>query len=361
MRHPREAAVLKIERQTKSLLRLDEPTLAGVSLTERYELQEFIVNSPDQFFGEIGQKLFVLGKEVKPSETVQDRIDLLALDQEGCAVVIELKRGSDRLQLLQAISYAGMLSKWRPSDFLELLDEEQRRHLTEEFLQVEDIEEINREQRILLVAEAYDYEVLVGAEWLSEKYDVDICCCRILLARDPQHNVEYLTCTQILPAPELEDPTVSRRSRRPRGQRWKDWESALSAVENPAIVQYFKRELGSGRESYLPKRGLRYRIDGKRRFYIGASRRRAYIWQEGRFRDDIEFWRAGISNSESVQPVKGGACLRFFLAAEEDLNFFHKAATKDLSGVAWEEPPSEPSVPDESQFDKTPDETRNQD
>jgi RecB family endonuclease NucS len=114
--------MLKIERQTKSFLRLEEPTLAGASITERYDLQEFIVDSPKQFFAEIGLELFILGKEIKPSETVQDRTDILAIDQEGRAVVIELKRGNDRLQLLQAISYSGMLSKWQPDDFLELLD-----------------------------------------------------------------------------------------------------------------------------------------------------------------------------------------------------------------------------------------------
>jgi hypothetical protein len=352
--------MLKIERQTKSFLRLDEPTLAGASITERYDLQEFIVNSPKQFFAEIGQELFVLGKEVKPSETVPDRIDILAIDQEGRAVVIELKRGNDRLQLLQAISYAGMLSKWQPADFLRLLDEERRKELTEKFLQVEEEEDINREQRIILVAEAYDYEALVGAEWLSEKYGVDIICCRILLAKDPQHGVEYLTCTQILPAPELAHQAIPRGAGAGRVQRWTDWDTALSAVENPAIVQYFNRELQSGRECYLPKRILRYRIKGKRRFSLMArSTTSAYVWQEGRFHEDIEFWRGGISNPESVQPVKESACLRFLLATEKDLVFFHSAVTRDLTTVEWEEPSSEASVSDEPQSgSETTDETR---
>jgi len=352
--------MLKIERQTKSFLRLEEPTLAGASITERYDLQEFIANSPKQFFAEIGQELFILGKEVKPSETVQDRIDILAIDQEGRAVVIELKRGNDRLQLLQAISYAGMLSKWQPADFLKLLDEERRKELTEKFLQVEEEEDINREQRIILVAEAYDYEALVGAEWLSEKYGVDIICCRILLAKDPQHGVEYLTCTQILPAPELAHQAIPRGPRRPRVQRWTDWDTALSAVENPAIVQYFKRELESGRECYLPGRTLRYRIKGKRRFILWArSTTSAYGWQNARFHGDIEFWRGGISNPESVQPFTKNACLRFLLATEKDLAFFHSAVTRDLTTVEWEEPSSEASVSDEPQSgSETTDETR---
>ena len=42
--------MLRIERQQKRFTRLDEPKLAEASITERYDLQEFIFNSPEQFF-----------------------------------------------------------------------------------------------------------------------------------------------------------------------------------------------------------------------------------------------------------------------------------------------------------------------
>jgi len=126
--------MLKIDRDDKSFSLLDTPTLAEVSITERYDLQEFISNSPNEFFKEIGQELFLLGKEVEPSKTVQDRIDLLAVDKEGTCVVVELKRGNHKLHMLQAISYAGMISQETLSDFLEVARED-----------------INRQQRIILV------------------------------------------------------------------------------------------------------------------------------------------------------------------------------------------------------------------
>ena len=66
-----------------------------------------------------------------PSKNVLDRIDLLTVDKEGTCVVIELKRGTHKLHLLQAISYAGMISQWESEDFIQLLDEDQQEALSD--------------------------------------------------------------------------------------------------------------------------------------------------------------------------------------------------------------------------------------
>jgi len=102
--------MLKIDRENHSLTPLEKPTLSEAAVRERYDLQEFICNSPDVFFVELGQELFLIGSELQPSETVQDRIDILAIDREGTVVVVELKRGNHKLQLMQAISYAAMVA-----------------------------------------------------------------------------------------------------------------------------------------------------------------------------------------------------------------------------------------------------------
>ena len=154
--------MLKINRDNQSFSVLHTPTLADVSITERYDLQEYICNSPKAFFNEIGQEFFLIGKEISPSKNVQDRIDLLALDKEGTGVIIELKRGNHKLHMMQAISYAGMISQWSSDEFLQRLNDAQQEKLIE-FLEV-DVEDINRRQRIILVAEAFDYALLIGAE-----------------------------------------------------------------------------------------------------------------------------------------------------------------------------------------------------
>lgn len=327
--------MLKIDRNTQSFSLLDTPSLADVSITERYDLQEFISNSPDAFFKELGLELFLIGKEIEPSKNVQDRIDLLAVDKEGCCVVIELKRGNHKLHMLQAISYAGMISQWEPDDFLQLLNDEQQEALAE-FLEV-DRDDINRQQRIILIAEGYDYGLLIAAEWLSEQYGVDITCCRIAVAKDSATDSEYLVCSNVYPAPELAKESVSR-GRKHGGTskvKWSDWKSALAGVTNPAVTSYFEKEIDASRECYLRKRILRYRVGGKRRWFMAARNKNAYVWQQGRFEGDIDFWKKGMSDPEVVKPVKDGQCLRLFLDTAADFQFFHNSATQKLHSAEW--------------------------
>lgn len=327
--------MLKIDRQNQNFTVLDSPTLADVSITERYDLQEFICNSPDAFFKEIGQELFLIGKEVLPSKNVQDRIDVLALDKEGCCVIVELKRGNHKLHMFQAISYAGMISQWSSEDFVSLLDEGRQEELAD-FLEV-DKDDINRQQRIILVAEAYDYSLLIGAEWLSERFGVDVACCRIAVAKDSGTDSEYLVCSNVYPAPELANEAVARgrKGATPSKLKWSNWEQALENVANSDLVAFYKQELGADQESYLRKRILRYRLSNKRRWFVAARKERAYVWQQGRFDGDIEFWKKGLSKPGEVKPVKDDNCLRLFLHTAGDFQYFKSAATDKLTSTIW--------------------------
>ncbi len=343
--------MLRIDRTGRRFTRLETPSLAGVSLTERYDLQEFIINSPEDFFGELGLELFLLGQEIVPSEAVQDRIDLLAVDREGACVVIELKRGSHKLQMLQAISYAGMISQWSSAELLSLLDEQGQSRL-EQFLIVPS-DEINRSQRIVLIAEAFDYALLASAEWLTERFGLSVTCCRVAVARESQTGSEYLVCSNVYPTPELADQALprGRRAARAGTSEYRDWDSALAGIENPAIVAFFREQISGDREASLKKRILFYRLDGARRWFVQAGRAHAYVWQYGRFDDDLEFWRERLSVPDSLRRLAQGKSLRFRLETTSDCEAFHTAATRDLQTVTWianplEEAADEPSSDD---------------
>ena len=326
--------MLRINRDQKTLKSLDKPSLAAASLTDRYDLQEFIWNSPEAFFSEIGQELFLVGKELQPSDDVDDRIDLLALDKEGNAVVIELKRGNNRYQLFQAISYAGMVAKWVPDDFLKF--DESRREALENFLEV-DRDEINHSQRIILIAEDFDYSVLVGAEWLSEQHGVDLSCCRLSLAKDAEANGEFLVCTNIFPAPELAEQAVRRRRGLTGKERiqWPNWDAALDVVSNKDAIAFYKARLAAKQKNRLERRTLVYEVGGKRRLILHCRNKNVYAWQRGRFEGDLDIWRKGLSEPGLVKAVKDQRCVSFSLSSRNDFDFFQKTFDDLIQTVVW--------------------------
>jgi hypothetical protein len=332
--------MLRIDRRAKALKRLEQRQLPQANLTERYDIQQMIRNSPEEFFTEMGEKLLLLGEEVHPTDFVDDRIDLLAIDPHGATVIIELKRGTHKLQLLQALAYAAMMSKW---DRAQLVSE--RSKLTnkpageveeeiEQFL-LDEIGDLNQSQRILLLAEDFEYEVLVTAEWLTEQYDFDIRCYRLTLSADER--TEFLTCICIFPPPEITQHAI-RRTRRTGNKppRYTDWEQALAVVTNKAVADFFCSELAAGRENYLPKRNLRFRLDGKRRLNVAMRHDRAYVWQIGRFKDDVHFWTQKLGAHIDIKPVRDDQmALRFFLKSAQDFTQFMDAFKHDLPAVEF--------------------------
>lgn len=333
--------MLKVDRNQKTLNQLANPSLTNAMIVERSDLQEFIYNSSDAFFAEIGEQVFLIGKEISPSQTVQDRIDLLGIDEEGAAVIVELKRGSNKLQMLQAISYAGMVARWSPEDFRNHLSDDSWEELTD-FLEV-DVEDINRRQRLLLVAEGYDYALLSGAEWLAEQHGVDIRCTSLTLSTDESTGAEYLACTSIFPPPVLVEQAVAR-GRKARGTqviKWNDWEEALAQVKNEAVSEFVRAELEQGCENYLRKRALRYHVEGDHRWNLHCRNNHAYIWQRGRFSGDIAFWKKKLSDPSSLSPVEDGKALRFKLYTTEDFTAFRDTVDEEMGGVQWEAPDAE--------------------
>lgn len=330
--------MLKIDREQQTLTRLQKPSLAEEQIMERADLQEYIYNSSEDFFAEIGGRVFVIGKEISPSTTVADRIDLLGVDPEGAVVIVELKRGSNKLQMLQAISYAGMIARWSPENFQQHLSNESWEELLD-FLDV-DVEDINRRQRILLIAEGYDFALLAGAEWLSEQYGVDIRCSSLTLATDPNSGAEYLACSNIFPPPELAQQSIARGGAARGGEpvRWNTWDEAVSELENEALKKFVEKELEKGTERYLRRRGFHYRVDGERRWSIESRNKHAYVWQRGRFQDDGAFWREKISDPASVSAVKDGRALSFRLHTEEDFSTFRRAIDEASTRNGWHDP-----------------------
>jgi hypothetical protein len=186
------------------------------------------------------------------------------------------------------------------------------------------------------LAEGYDFEVLVAAEWLHEQYGVDIRCYRLVLSADGAN--EYVNCVCIYPPPELTqhaEPRAGSRGVPPKPARWNNWDDALKQVSNQALVAFYKDELSKGRDRYLRERSLRYRAQNRIRWTVSARQNTAYVWQDGRFQDDAKFWAGKLSQPEEVKPVKDSTHLRFFLTTPADFERFRTAATGELTQVTF--------------------------
>jgi len=95
--------LFSVEESGEKLEGLKEQDLSELGILERQDLQEWTIEQPRI----LGEDLLVITSEYANFEDTRDRLDILALDQAGKLVVVELKRDrADRTTDLQAIKYA---------------------------------------------------------------------------------------------------------------------------------------------------------------------------------------------------------------------------------------------------------------
>ncbi|MGA3403923.1 MAG: hypothetical protein ABSC95_32340, partial [Acetobacteraceae bacterium] len=160
------------------------------------------------------------------------------------------------------------------------------------------------------------------------------------VALSQEDGKEYLTCSCIYPP--LEIASLRRGTdRKPDeiSESWTSWQAALEHVENPALVAFYKSELDQpATEKRLRYRELIYRLGGKRHLFVSCRSKYAYVWQEGRFAADNQYWREHLSNPNTVTQVKEGRGLRFHLATTDDFTAFTTAVRHDLLEKEFTEP-----------------------
>lgn len=118
-----------------------------------------------------GERLYLIGRQFR---TRQDkRLDVLALDERGRAVVIELKRDHAILGVdTQALQYLADVSAYSGEEFLDKYLEDRgngdRKRQILDALEVPP-DEINRKQRIILIARSFDPSLYSMGEWLASQ------------------------------------------------------------------------------------------------------------------------------------------------------------------------------------------------
>ncbi len=220
--------MLRVDPAAHVLSRLETTTLSRSKILERDHLQKAIVKSWEAFCAELGfPELYFIQQEVEPHESCRDRIDILALDADGAPHVFELKRDRERLQLLQALSYAAMVSTWGKERYLALLaartdedSQEIRRILESDSFEL-------KAPNVVLIAESFDPEVILTARWLSE-FQLSISAFAISAVDDASGTL--LSIDQRFPLLGLEDVYVNRARRPPPPPDGEGWDEVARAL-----------------------------------------------------------------------------------------------------------------------------------
>jgi len=187
------------------------------------QVETWVSRRPDM----LGEKLLIIGRQVG-LDGGRDQIDLLALDEEGALVVIELKRdliGGDAD--LQGLRYAALIGDWEESDirkqaegYWESLGEE-RDFLEETQALCGDEVTFNTAQRLILVGRDIKPRLGTMALWLI-KQGVDLRVVAIGLLKDEDR--VYLQPQVVIPPPAepkvVLGPTSSKKPWLMDGESW---------------------------------------------------------------------------------------------------------------------------------------------
>jgi hypothetical protein len=211
----------RLDKGSKHLSKLTNTSLTEEGMLERQDLEEWLASTPEA----LHEDLLVLATEyVLPTNL---RIDILALDKQANLVVVELKRDKSGSDIeWQSIKYASYCSSLRPDEIYQILadrkktDADKARQEIEEFID-EELEELNKNQRIILVAGEFHSDVASAVLWLRE-YEIDVRCVRLRSFRDTDGSF-FLSPELIIPLPEVR--------REPKQQRRRDPERSTFSLE----------------------------------------------------------------------------------------------------------------------------------
>jgi alkylated DNA nucleotide flippase Atl1 len=211
---------------------VEPTTFQALGALEVQDVEQWIASAPDV----LGERLLVLSRQFAKFDKSKDRLDILALDEGGRLVVVELKREADSSHDLQAIRYAAYCASFGVDDVVDLFVEhraKQRTKLTREAARKElaahvaegEIERLDEDlkPRIFLVSKSFRVEVTSTCLWLREQYGMDITCIQLV-----PYEIEgevLLASSVLIPLPEAAEYTVQRDKKLQRaGARKVDWD-----------------------------------------------------------------------------------------------------------------------------------------
>lgn len=189
---------------------IDSKSFSELGFKERKHLQEWIAKNTDILY----ERLLIIQKEFSGFDDTNERLDLLAIDENGNLVIIENKlddSGKDvTWQALKYVSYcSGLIKSDVVNIYQKYLDLQNNNEKAEEkileFLGQEDFNdiELNKgDQRIILIAANFRKEVTSTVMWLLE-HNIEIKCIKVTPYK--LEDKVLINSEQIIPVKDAED------------------------------------------------------------------------------------------------------------------------------------------------------------
>jgi hypothetical protein len=184
--------------------------LVDAGRKEFQDLESWIASNP----GIVSTDITIIGRQVIMNN---NRLDLLAIDNHGNTVIIELKRDTlPREVLAQAIDYASDVAEWSVERLSEICIQYTGKNLEEHLvgcfpdIDLENIN-INESQRIVLVGFGIDGALERMVNWLSKSYDVSINAVLLKYIRTTKGD-ELLTRIAVI-SEEVENQRIEKKKK----------------------------------------------------------------------------------------------------------------------------------------------------
>jgi len=245
----RSSNLYRIHPEAKTLQSVREVNFSDHSLRERYDIQEWVEETPSI----LGERLLIVAKEKSHFDGTNERPDLVAIDEDGNIVVIELKRDDSGADVYwQAIKYASYWSRFSVQDVLrvyadyltkhrqdeggEEVDEEYAKQEIVDFINQDTVENVNKRQRVILVSHRFAREAISAVDWLLENYGLDIRCIELIPYFDEDKATFYLQSNMILPVAGVDEYLITPSSAKAAAAK-----GSRGSRNDDEVTQFFER------------------------------------------------------------------------------------------------------------------------
>jgi hypothetical protein len=225
------SAVFSIDIRQKKLIPLTRHTMAGLKLSEPYDLETWLASASTGLFG---RSVIWISRQDRASD--DQRSDLIGIDQSGDLLVTELKCGElNESAITQALSYAAEYHNFGASELAKLFSEHSAKtSATGLITRVDSLEdglrvlsahvgednEVNDAQVVVLVAEEFTAKALAICDYInssSTDATFSIECWRYTIFSSVPEDHKFLL-EQVLPPPsvrqEIEEKREASKSRK---------------------------------------------------------------------------------------------------------------------------------------------------